>query len=197
MFLIPSPKINYNLIIDSYDHILNDYINFLNNEYFFDYTHENNLTCSNVNDSQSISLPKSTGYFWQVCPLIYSKQIIPIVSSDIRNSFTSKLLMSLDVKPVLAVFSMLEPNSRITPHVDRDYHIQRSNGIFTNSSIVKYHFSLDIPNGECGLQVSDENRILKNKDLNIFDESNMHFAYNMSNSRRGVLIVSYVRSELY
>lgn len=197
MFLSPSSKIDHSILSNSYESIKLDYFNFLNKEYFFDYNYDNNLTCSNVNNKQNIVLPKSTGYFWQVCPLIYNKEIIPIVPGDIRECFTSKLLMSFDVKPVLSVFSMLEPNSEITPHIDRDYHIPMSNGIFVNSTIVKYHFSLDIPDGECGLFVGGENRILKDKDLNIFDESSTHFAYNKSNKRRGVLISSYIRSELY
>lgn len=197
MFLKPSPKINYFSLVDSYETIKLDYFNFLSQGYFFDYSYENNLTCTNTNDADNVVFPKSTGYFWQVCPLIYNKQIIPILPKDIQESFTCKLLMSLDIKPILSVFSMLEPESQIIPHIDKDYHIPRSNGIFIESTIVKYHFSLDIPDGECGLNVAGENRILYDKTLNVFDESSTHFAYNKSKKRRGVLISSYIKTELY
>ena len=50
-----------------------------------------------------------TGYKWQVCPLIFNRRAIKVVPLEIRHSFTTDLLLAQEVKPVLAVFSILEP----------------------------------------------------------------------------------------
>ena len=110
--------------------------------------------------------------------------------------------MSYEIKPILAVFSILEPGSEIDPHSDYDDMIvmKESQILYpgVETSVVKYHYSLDIPeDGESALIVGNEKRILKNKDLNPFDETTTHWAYNRSSRRRGVLIVSYLRQELY
>ena len=202
MFLPLSEKIDNQKLIDGYDQIKKDYLSFRDN-YFFDYSHAAELTLipSSV-DPNTVVLPKSTGYFWQVCPLIYAKKILPIVPLEVQECFTTKLIMSFDVKPVLAVFSILEPNSEIDPHIDTDDQIVLHNHNIPvcqrETSVVKYHFSLDIPDeGECALQVLNEKRILKNKDLNPFDETSTHFAYNRSSKKRGALIISYLRNEIY
>ncbi len=202
MFLPLSDRINNQKIYESYDLIKKDYINFRDKNYFFDYSHDYELT--STTDFSKVVLPKSTGYFWQVCPLVYNKQILPIVPEDVKNSFTANLIMSFPVLPVLAVFSILEPHSDIDPHIDTDERIimnenasYRTNQIVM-SSVVKYHYSLDIPeDGESALIVGEEKRILKNGDLNPFDERTTHYAYNHSSSRRGVLIISYIRKDLY
>jgi len=202
MFLPLSKLIDNQKLYQSYDLIKKDYITFRDMGYFFDYSHDYELT--STTDFNKVVLPKSTGYFWQVCPLIYNKQILPIVPEDVKNSFTASLIMSFPVLPVLAVFSILEPHSDIDPHIDTDERIimnesasYRKNQIVM-TSVVKYHYSLDIPeDGESALIVGDEKRILSNGDLNPFDERTTHYAYNHSSSRRGVLIISYIRKDLY
>lgn len=191
MFLPLSEKIDNQKLFDNYELIKNDYHNFLNNGYFFDYSHEYNLTA--MDDQFTGFVPVNNDYFWKVCPLIYNRKPITRMPNDVVNSFTTNLLLSLDVLPVLAVFSILEPQSEIDPHIDTD---ERISGFSYPNSVVKYHFSLDIPN-DCSLVVGEENRTLKNKDLNPFDERTLHYAYNRSTLKRGVLISSYIRTELY
>jgi hypothetical protein len=199
MFLPLSKVIDNNQLLSNYEQIKKDYTNFLNKEYFVDYSHEYNLVCS---DLTKLPIPKRTGHFWQVCPLIINRQIIPILPPDVRDCFTAKLLMSFPVKPVLAVFSMLEPHSVVDPHYDTDDDIVMNNSHIhykmRETCVVKYHFSLDIPPGNnCALTVLEETRILKDKDLNPFVETSTHSAYNKSDFRRGVLIVSYLKHEIY
>jgi hypothetical protein len=202
MFLPLSEKIDSKKFLDNYDFIKKDYLTFRDKNYFFDYSHDYQLTASK--DFSQLELPKSTGYFWQVCPLIFNRQVLPIVSKDIQESFTTQLIMSLEVLPVLAVFSILEPKSKIDPHIDTDERILMNNPPeytmpqMVMNSVVKYHFSLDIPkDGESALIVGNEKRVLNDRDLNPFDERTTHYAYNQSSFRRGVLIVSYIRKELY
>ncbi len=195
MFLPPSEKIDQSKFLNCYDQFRKDYLEFKDKDYFFDYSHAQSLTFNKIENAHNVVLPKSTGYFWQVCPIIFNKNIIPIVSKDVQESFTANILMSMSVLPVLAVFSILKPNSDIDPHIDTDEHIA---DLSYPNSVVKYHFSLDIPNdGECALIVGNTKRILNNNDLNCFDERTTHYAYNHSNSERGVLIVSYIRKEIY
>jgi hypothetical protein len=195
MFLPVSTKLNFNKLYHNYSLIRNDYLNFRDSNIFFDYSHDYDLT---IEDLNSFVIPQSTGHFWQVCPLILNRQILPIIPIEVQECFTAKLLMSYDIKPVLAVFSILEPKSEIEPHQDFDDNIVCKDYGKTETSVVKYHYSLDIPDdGESALIVGNEKRILKNKDLNPFDETTTHYAYNRSSKRRGVLIVSYLRNELY
>jgi hypothetical protein len=199
MFLELSKVVDNEQLLVNYETIKADYLNFKQKDYFVDYSHEYNLVCD---DLTKLAIPKKTGYFWQVCPLIIGKQIIPILPLEIKNCFTANLLMSFNVQPILAVFSMLEPHSEVDPHSDHDENIIVKNSNTPNyikkTSVVKYHYSLDIPPGNnCALKVLDEERILKNKDLNPFDETSIHSAYNRSDFRRGVLIVSYLRHEIY
>lgn len=199
MFLPLSDIIDNTKLLDNYDQIKSDYLNFVKKDYFVDYSHEYNLVCD---DLSKLPIPKKTGHFWQVCPLIIGKQVIPILPPEVKNCFTINLLMSFEVKPVLAVFSMLEPHSEVDPHYDADDEIVMKNShipyYLRKTCVVKYHYSLDIPpGGKCGLKVLNENRILENKSLNPFVETSIHSAYNRSDIRRGVLIVSYLKHEIY
>jgi len=199
MFLPLSEKVDNQLILDSYDKIKEDYLNFLGDykKYFFDYQHSWDL-----NFGWESKLPKNTGYFWQVCPLVYGRYPVPglLWHKEIEECFTTKLIMSFKVKPILAIFSVLDPNGIVKPHADYDDELMASfDGIRKpGETIVKYHFSLDIPDdGPCGLKVGGEERILKNCELNPFDERSTHSAYNKSSKRRGALIMSFARSEIY
>tara|TARA_B110000977_G_C10884463_1_gene418855 strand:+ start:107 stop:724 length:618 start_codon:yes stop_codon:yes gene_type:complete len=197
-FLPVSDKLDFYKILNNYEKIKQDYLEFSNMGVHFDYSHEYDLT----KDISELSLPLNTGYFWQVCPLVFKREIVPFMPSFVYESFTTKLLMSLKIKPVLAIFSIFEPYSEIPSHIDMDDEIVCNTKNIPyqerETSVVKYHLSLDIPSGNsCSLVVNNENKVLKNGDLNIFDETNPHWAYNQSPQRRGVLIVSYLRNELY
>jgi aspartyl/asparaginyl beta-hydroxylase (cupin superfamily) len=193
MFLEPSDKINVAKIIDSYEEIRKDYLDFKINDYFIDYTH---------NRDEILTSPRKTGYFWQVCPLIYNRGDYPRSNDRVKNSFTVDLLKNLEIVPVVATFSVIEPGGDVVPHADHDDEVAMDNmetpPELRTTSIVKYHFSVDVPSdGESALIVGEEKRILKNKDLNIFDETIIHGAYNTSKYPRGVLIISFLRHELY
>lgn len=199
MFLPVSTRLDFNKFYDNYDKILNDYLILRDANLFVDYSHEYDM---NVEDLNDLIIPQSTGYFWQVSPLIINRQVLPQLPKEVHELFTTKLLMSYEIKPILVVFSILEPKSEIDPHSDYDDMIvmKESQILYpgVETSVVKYHYSLDIPeDGESALIVGNEKRILKNGDLNPFDETTTHWAYNRSSKRRGVLIVSYLRQELY
>jgi hypothetical protein len=199
MFLPLSKVIDNDKLLDNYEKIRNDYLDFVKKDYLLDYSHDYNLVCD---DLTQLKIPPKTGHFWQVCPLIIGRKVIPLLPMEVQDCFTVNLLMSFEVKPVLAVFSLLEPQSVVDPHYDADDDIIMKNSHIPVSrrktSVVKYHYSIDIPKGnKCGLKVLDELRILKNKDLNPFVETSIHSAFNKSHQRRGALIVSYLKHEIY
>ena len=80
-------------------------------------------------------------------------------------------------------FSVLEPGSRIEPHV----------GI-SNARIIA-HFPLIVP-GNCGFRVGGETRRWKPGKALIFDDMTMHEAWNDSDRIRVVLIADLWRPEL-
>jgi len=193
MFLNPSEKVNFDIILDNIDNISKDYFKFKEQDLFFDYTH---------NRDEFLVTPKKTDYFWQICPLMLDGEDFPNMPEEIKNCFTLKLLKELNVIPVIGSFSILNPGGEVVPHTDHDdevrEHTQHIPPSERSNSVVKYHLSLDIPSdGECALIVGDENRILHNGDINVFDETVTHSAYNRSQHKRGVLIISFLRSDLY
>ena len=195
MFIEPKlSKIQTSIFTSNYSQIKSDYIEFRDCNYFIDYSHTYNLTSLDNNFLGFV--PTYTPNFpWKVCPLIFNRQQILRTPLQVQQSETVRILLSQSIKPVLAVFSILEPGVEISPHSDGDERIDDN---FLHSSVIKYHFSFDIPSdGPSALVVNGEERLLKNGDLNLFDEKlSEHYAYNKSDTRRGVLIASYIREEV-
>ena len=194
MFINPEfSKLNVNLFADNFDKIRKDYLQFKDYDYFIDYSHEYDLTAAN-DDFLGFVPTLTQEYPWKVCPLIFNRKIIKRTPKQCQECFTTELLLNQTITPVLAVFSILEPEVELEPHSDGD---ERIDPRYINSSVIKYHFSLDIPeDAESGLVVNNEIRTLSNGDLNLFDEHNIHYAYNRSKKRRGVLIASYIKDEV-
>jgi len=195
MFVDPElSKIDISIFTDNYDVIKRDYFNFKSNPFFINYSHTYDLT--SLNSDFVGFVPTYTPDFpWKVCPLIFNRQKISRTPLQVQQSETVRLLLNQPIKPVLAVFSILEPGVELSPHSDGD---ERIDSRYLQSSVIKYHFSLDIPSdGPSALVVNDEVRLLKDRDLNLFDEKlSAHYAYNKSSNRRGVLIASYIRKEV-
>jgi len=195
MFIDPElSKLDTKIFTDNYGAIREDFIKCRNYEYFIDYSHDYDLTAAD-DDFLGFVPTLTEEYPWKVSPLIFNRKDIKRTPKFCRECFTTELLLNQPIKPVLAVFSILEPGAELEPHSDGD---ERIDPRYANSSVIKYHFCLDIPaDGECGLVVNDEQRLLSNGDLNLFDEKQYsHYAYNTSSSRRGVLIASYIRDEV-
>jgi len=187
--------IDLKIFTDNYGKIREDYIKNRNYDFFIDYSHTYDMTANPDDDFLGFDLTLTEESPWKISPLVFNRKIIGRTPKQCRECFTTNLLLSQPVLPVLAVFSILEPGVELEPHSDGDQRIDEN---YKDSSVIKYHFSIDIPSdGECGLVVNNEKRILNNADLNMFDEKlSEHYAYNKSDNRRGVLIVSYIRDEV-
>jgi len=196
MFVDPSlSRIDTSIFTDNYGQIREDYIKMRNYDFFIDYSHTYDLTANPGDDFLGFTPTLTPDSPWKVCPLIFNRKDIKRTPKLCRECFTTELLLNQPIQPVLAVFSILEPGVELEPHSDGD---QRIDPNYADSSVIKFHFGLDVPpNGDCGLVVNGEKRVLENGDLNLFDEKlSPHYAYNQSASRRGVLIVSYIRDEV-
>jgi len=179
MFLEPFPSLNHKILTDNFYVIERDYLWAVENQKFVDYQGMDEM----LND------PKNTGHYWQAYPLIYNKQPWPGVNLELD---TLDLIRQLSVQPILATFSTIAPFSNIKNHSDHDEHCIAGR---TDTTVVKYHLGI-VSNDQCGLVVDGETRIVKNNEFNVFDESYEHFAFNNSAELRGVLILSFLRSDL-
>lgn len=196
MFVDPKlSKIDTKIFTDNYNKIKEDYIKFRDSDFFFDYSHEYDLTSVDSKSPAKFSISNTPGFHWKVCPLILKRKPLSIIPKECQESFTTELLIKQPITPVLVTFSILESGAELEPHSDGDENLDPK---YYGSSVIKYHFSLDIPSdGESALVVNNERRILNNGDLNLFDEKlSSHYAYNRSANRRGVLIASYIRAEV-
>ena len=188
----PSRNLEWNQI--DFDLVKRDYKTFLEKGYNVDYQHEFDLTVDDM------TLPENTGYFWQVIPLMLKGKPLDLMPEEVQNCDTVKMLQNQSVLPLVAVFSILEPNSQIDPHRDADDELVYNSRHLPLSKrkdhVVKYHLGIDVPE-MCGLSVGGERRTLRNHTLNVFNETQEHYAWNQSNQRRGVLIVSYLHNDIF
>jgi len=196
MFVTTSDKLNFQSVVDNYTMVKKDYQWAVDNDFWFDYVHD-----IDVSGDIDPNVFTRNGNFWKVVPLILKGQALEFIPAQLKNSFTVNTLLSLDVKPVLAIFSILDPHSDIDPHSDHDdeivldtKHIPHNE---RNDSVVKYHLGLDVHNdGPAGLVVDDIDQPVQEGVLSAFNETTVHWAYNHTSKSRGVLIVSYLKSQL-
>lgn len=206
MFLPVSGKINTTLWEDSYTDIASEYKRTIDDGFHFDYKHEIDISELDISDPNNVEAMMAQmtkeGYFWQVTPLIFARQVVPIIPEYLQKSKTVEILMSERVKPVIAIFSTLAPKSEIDPHIDTDDEIVTGQKDIPHEErdthIVKYHMGLDVPtDGDSCLVVGDVTEKVEEGKVLAFDETITHYAYNRSTKKRGVLIVSYLFDEIY
>lgn len=182
MFLTPSAKFNFSHLIDNLKTFQDEYKQALETGSFLDYSSVETGT------QDLIDKPNNQNHNWQVYPLWYKFNPWPG-----RESLeTIKILERLEIRPLQAAFSKLLPNTLLPWHEDHD----ESTVNRRETSVIKYHLTLS-GSGDCGLENLNESRILKEGDLNVFDESETHRAYNYSDQERGVLLISFLKSDIY
>lgn len=123
---------------------------------------------------------------WSMIPLIRNGRVVEHFASHCPR--TMELARRLDLPRISLIspslyFSVLEPGSRIPPHV----------GI-TNARLIA-HFPLIVPD-DCGFRVGCETRQWEVGKALIFDDMTTHEAWNDSDRIRVVLIADLWRPEL-
>jgi len=182
MFLTPFTTLNHQVILDNYNILQRDYHWAFDNGHFVDF--------NSIDHSKDT--PTKTGYYWQMFPLIYNKKPWPHKDLDISHLDSLKVIEQLTIQPILATFSLLLPDSDIADHEDHDEDCIAGT---SDTTVIKYHYGLSCY-GDCGLRSGDCVESVENGKLNIFDESITHSAYNHSTFKRGVLILSFLKSDL-
>jgi aspartate beta-hydroxylase len=123
---------------------------------------------------------------WSMIPLLRNGRVVEQFASQCPR--TMELAHGLDLPRLSLIspslyFSVLEPNSRIAPHV----------GI-TNARLIA-HFPLIVPEN-CGFRVGGETRRWEPGKALVFDDMTTHEAWNDSNRARVILIADLWRPEL-
>jgi hypothetical protein len=188
MFLQPFPSLNHNLLLDNYAVLKKDYEFLRDTNKFYDYPDvENGM-------EQLLTNPQNTGKPWLVSPLWHNKQPWPNLSAEVLALPTLDLIRQLSVQPILVCFSIVAANHTLDDHEDHD---EREIAGQDNTFVVKYHYGIDVPEGNhCGLVVSGATERVENGKLNIFNESLTHHVYNHSTQPRAVFILSFLNSDL-
>lgn len=191
MSFLPLNKNISSVLLKNYQEIKNDYLN-LSESDFSDF----------LSVEQVLYDPKNTGYFWQVCLLIWNKETNSHLPQELKDSKTIEVLNSLEIRPTVAVFSKILPGGHIEKHGDYDdVYIEKipepEEYQYRPTGLIKYHLALDVPqDGECAIIVEGNKKVIQNGDIYSFDEGTVHEAYNCSDKSRGVLIVSFMKRDL-
>jgi aspartyl/asparaginyl beta-hydroxylase (cupin superfamily) len=123
---------------------------------------------------------------WSMIPLIRNGMVVEEFAARCPATMTHALGLDMPrlglISPSL-YFSVLEPNSRIAPHV----------GI-TNARVI-LHLPLIVPDA-CGFRVGGETRSWETGKALVFDDMTQHEAWNDSDRIRVVLIADLWRPEL-
>jgi hypothetical protein len=82
-------------------------------------------------------------------------------------------------------FSCLEPGVSTTVH--RDF----------NHNILRCHFPLIIPEGDCAIRVGDKTQKWNNNEYFIFDDTCYHVAWNKTKENRFILIVDFDKQKFF
>jgi len=76
-------------------------------------------------------------------------------------------------------FSLLQPNTVIQPHIGYQ------------GSFLRLHLGLSVPEGDCGLKVGSHKTTWKTGEVIIFDDRNLHSAWNKTDTDRVVLLIDF------
>lgn len=107
-------------------------------------------------------------------------------SNELRGEFpeTIRVLESNKVPSCEVFFAKQGPNSGLLPHSDK------------NNFIITCHLGLDVPEGDCFIQVGNEKFYWKNGKTCIFDTSIFHSTRNDSPRVRYVLLIRFWHPDL-
>ena len=120
------------------------------------------------------------GEGWQVYGLYDFPHGHAIALNAARCPFTADLIARHVPRHGAAGFSRLRPGTRIRPH--RGYQ----------GEFLRCHLGLDVPEGDCTLEVDGETRKWANGATLIFDDRLLHAASNLTARARVVLLVDFI-----
>ena len=119
---------------------------------------------------------------WTAFPIFSYPEGDDIEGITDKLPLTSHIIKSSIPNHGTAVFSRLSGNQYIKPHKGHQ------------GEFLRYHLGLEVPEGDCGLRVVEEDKIYRweeNKSF-IFDDRKVHEAWNYTDEDRIVLIIDFI-----
>ncbi|MEY3251495.1 MAG: hypothetical protein RL227_468 [Pseudomonadota bacterium] len=116
---------------------------------------------------------------WQVYGLWNLPHRESLYGQAERCPFTTALIEEHIPSHGAAAFSVLNPGTTIYPHEGHQ------------GPYLRCHLGLEVPPGDCALQVGDASRRWTEGEVLVFDDRNTHAAWNRTQRRRVVLLVDF------
>jgi aspartyl/asparaginyl beta-hydroxylase (cupin superfamily) len=117
-------------------------------------------------------------YKWKVYLIRYKWKTIDFCDYAPK---TAKILQEIDC--VNGGFSLFLPNTETELHAGTTPYTYRS------------HLGLDVPEN-CGFECLDKNLSIKNGEINFFDATDIHKAWNKSNKNRLILLIDFIKNNV-
>ena len=108
-----------------------------------------------------------------------------------KNCNKAKFLSGLvkQIPQLVSVsYSLLKPDTHIVPHKGYDDY---------SEEILRYHMGMIIPKGDLGLRVNQDIKVWKEGEAFIFDDYQIHEAWNFTKEDRYVLICDSIGCEFF
>jgi beta-hydroxylase len=120
------------------------------------------------------------GEGWKVYGLFDFPNGRPIPANIARCPVTAALVAAHIPTHGAAGFSLLEPHTRIQPHVGYQ------------GQFLRCHLGLEIPAGDCAIRLEDETRQWQQGRMLVFDDRVMHDAWNLTDRSRAILLIDFI-----
>ena len=117
---------------------------------------------------------------WKVFIMANFPHREPIYGNDVQCPVTMSLLRRHVPRPGVVCFSLLEPFREIHPH--EGY----------KGEYLRCHLGLEVPSGDCGLQIGEEIRRWEEGKTLVFDDRSRHSAWNRTSSARVVMLFDFI-----
>lgn len=117
---------------------------------------------------------------WKVFGLFDFPNGEPVEGNVAKCPLTASLVHAHFGHHGAAGFSVLRPMTRIKPH--RGYQ----------GDFLRCHLGLRVPTGDCGVRVTDEVRRWEEGRVLVFDDREVHEAWNLTRADRVILLVDFV-----
>lgn len=124
--------------------------------------------------------PELYGQGWKVFGLYDFPHGAPIADHVALCPVTASLVARHVPAHGAAGFSVLQPGTRIKPHVGYA------------GRFLRFHLGLDVPAGDCALRVGERTVSWHNGAPLVFDDRGEHEAWNLTERDRAILLVDFV-----
>jgi len=120
---------------------------------------------------------------WDIAPFMINGSLIE--KNCVLAPYLYEIIKTIPYL-VSVSYSLLKPDTHIIPHKGYDEYSEK---------ILRYHMGMIIPKGDLGIRVGNEMKVWKEGESFIFDDYQIHEAWNFTNENRYVLICDFIEPE--